>query len=325
MRALLALFLLLPGGVSATEAALFVEPETGAYTIGEIFEIRIFADTDGVEINAAEAELTFNPDAIEIQRVSTEGSILDAWPTQPTFSNQAGTLRFAGWTRVPYRGSRGLLATVQFKALRSRPSNAYLAAGAILAADGKGSNIITSMRSGLYTVEPREEGPLPELGEAAATEGEESYQAYIEESPPAPVFDPHPGVVEVGERIIVTGVAAPNAKIVFLFGEGDDAETTALTTDADGAFMFVSNMSARPGVYRLRAMMENQNGKMSEAARLTIIARSKGLAAVAAVGADVVGTLLPILFLLVLGGLGAGYLYHIHAIEKAKYGRIRER
>lgn len=322
-RILIAFALLLPGGVFAAEAALFVEPETGSYTIGEIFEIRVYADTDGAEVNAAEAELTFNPDAIEVQKVSTDGSILDAWPTQPTFSNQAGTLRFAGWTKMPYRGSRGLLVTVHFKALRSRPSNAYLAAGAILAADGKGSNIITSMRSGLYTVEPREEGAVPELGEATSTE--ESYEAYIEEAPPAPVFDPHPGFVPVGERIVVTGVAAPNTKIVFLFGEGDDAETTALTTDTDGAFMFVSNMGARPGVYRLRAMTENENGKMSEAARLTITVRSEGLASVAAVGADVVGTFLPILFLLVLGGLGAGYLYHIHAIEKAKYGRIREK
>ncbi len=323
MRVFLALVLLVPSGVFAAEAALFVEPETGAYTIGEIFEIRVYADTDDAEVNAAEAELTFNPDAIEIQKVSTDGSILDAWPTQPTFSNQTGTLRFAGWTKVPYRGSRGLLVTVEFKALRSRPSNAYLAAGAILAADGKGSNIITSMRSGLYTVQPREEGAVPELSDATSTE--EGYEAYIEEAPPAPIFDPHPGFVPVGERIVVTGVAAPNTKIVFLFGEGDEAETTALTTDGDGAFMFVSNMGARPGVYRLRAMTENQNGKMSEAARLTITVRSEGFASVAAVGADVVGTILPILFLLVLGGLGAGYLYHIHAIEKAKYGRIREK
>lgn len=321
-RFLILALLILPGSVSAAEAALFIEPETGAYTIGEIFEIRVYADTDGAEVNAAEAELTFNPDAIEIQKVSTDGSILDAWPTQPTFSNQTGTLRFAGWTKSPYRGSRGLLVTVQFKALRSRPSNAYLAAGAILAADGKGSNIITSMRSGLYTVSPREEGPVPELSEATSTE--EAYEAYIEDAPPAPVFDPHPGVVEVGERIIVTGVAAPSTKIIFLFGEGEEAETTALTTDQDGAFMFVSNMSARPGVYRLRAMTENQNGKMSEAARLTIIARSHGLASALAVSADVASTLLPILLLLVLGGLGAGYLYHIHSIEKAKHARLRE-
>lgn len=321
-RVLLVTLLLLPGGVFAAEAALFVEPETGAYTIGEIFEIRVYADTDGAEVNAAEAELTFNPDAIEVQRISTEGSILDAWPTEPTFSNQAGTVRFAGWTKSPYRGSRGLLVTIVFKALSSRPSNAYLAAGAILAADGKGSNIITSMRSGLYTVEPREEGARLEI---EATSTGEYYEAYIEEAPPAPVFDPHPGYVPVGERIVVTGVAAPNAKIVFLFGEGDDAETTALTTDADGAFMFVSNMSARPGVYRLRAMTENQNGKMSEAARLTITARSDGIASAAAVGADVIGTILPILFLLVFGGLGAGYLYHVHAIEKAKYARVREK
>lgn len=323
---LAAILLFLPQYSLAAEAALFVSPETGVYTIGEIFEVRVLADTDGEKINAAEAELTFNPDALEVQRISVDESILDSWPTAPTYSNQKGNIRFAGWTKTPYTGTHGTLVTIRFKALRSIASNAYLAAGAMLAADGRGSNIITSMRSGLYTIEPDKIVPTPEIAEAAATTTTTSQFEDVQEGlPSSPVFDEHSGTVEIGERIVITGMAQPNSKVLFFFGEGDDKDSSAVTSDSDGAFMFVSDQGAREGVYRLRAVTQDVDGRMSEAARITITARSGNLVAAAAVSADVAGALIPILLLLIIGGLGAGYLFHIHALEKMKQDRGRGR
>jgi hypothetical protein len=315
--------------VYAGEAALYVSPESGTYTIGELFEIEVFADTDGQRINAAEAELTFNPNAIEVQKISTDESILDSWPTVPTFSNQKGNIRFAGWTKTPYNGSRGLLVTIQFRALRSESSNAYLAAGAMLAADDRGSNIITSMRSGLYTIGPEHIVPEPLIddeGAATSSDPVEDLVADLTEGlPAAPVFDPHPGIVELGERIVVTGTAPPNSKVLFFFGEGDDTDSSAVTSDADGAFMFVSDLGAEEGVYRLRAVTQDADGRTSHASRLTITTRSGRLVAAAAVSADVAGALIPILTLLVIGGLGGGYLYHVHTLETMKRGGREKR
>src|SRR6185436_8437514 len=144
---------LLPGILFA-EAVLYVSPERGTYPVGQTFEMKVYADTGGSLVNAAEGELSFNTDALQVMNLSTEGSILQSWSTEPAYSNTDGTLHFAGWTKNNYSGVSGLLITVTFKAKRNMVGSARLAAGAILAADGQESNIISSMRSGLYTIMP---------------------------------------------------------------------------------------------------------------------------------------------------------------------------
>ena len=139
----------------AAEASLYVSPERGFYEVGDVFEIKVLADTGDESMNAAEAEITFDPNELSVEDVSTDGSVLSLWPTPPTFSNETGTIRFSGWTNKKYSGDSGLLATIFFRPLRVTLSSARLAAGAILAADGKSSNIIKNMRSGVYTIGPR--------------------------------------------------------------------------------------------------------------------------------------------------------------------------
>ena len=325
---LLAVPFLMPFVAIAAGGTLFVTPETGVYTIGEIFDIKVRADTGGEKINAAEAELTFNPDTLEVQKIITNDSILESWPTPPTFSNQKGTIRFSGWTKTNYVGSDGLLVTITFKALRTQTSNAYLAAGAILAADGKGSNIITSMKSGFYSVEPKHLGvePLPELSTASDTPATIDELTKVQTGPEAPVFSAHSLSIDAGERIIASGKATPDSKVLFFLARGNEPEKyTAITSESDGSFTFISEPTQAEGVYRLRAAVQDINGTISPSERMTITVRSKGIAASAAVGAEVASTLLPILTLLVVGGLGAGYLLHLHSIEKMKRSEKRRK
>jgi len=141
--------------VFAAQGVLYLSPESGIYAVGNTFTIKVFADSGDEEINAAEAELTFNPDELFVENISTEESILNLWTAPPSFSNETGIIEFAGGTQESFIGNDGLLLSITFRALKSITSNAFLAAGAILAADGKGSNIITSMKSGVYTLEPR--------------------------------------------------------------------------------------------------------------------------------------------------------------------------
>ncbi len=315
---------------SFADGTLYVSPETGVYTIGEIFDVKIMADTGGQNINAAEAELTFNPEGLEVQRISTKESILDSWPTPPIFSNEKGTLKFSGWTKNIYSGKDGILVTVTFKALRSVTSNAYLAAGAILAADGRGSNIITSMKSGLYSVAAQHEQTVPEMPslDATSTPREDTPAPILENVTSnlmPPTFYKDSDYMDAGERIVENGKAPPNSKVLFFLGYGVEAEKfSALTSDSEGAFTFISDQGARDGVYRLRAALQDADGKISQSARMTITARAHGLVAAAEVGADIASTLIPLLTLVVVGGLGAGYLFHLHSIERLKHTRIHK-
>jgi hypothetical protein len=218
MKVVLAFILFIatvPGNAYAG-GVLYVYPETGIYTIGEIFEIKVYADSGGQKINAAETELTFNPDALEVQKILTNDSILDSWPTPPTFSNQKGVVRFSGWAKVPYEGAAGLLVTIRFKALRNMTSNAYLAAGAILAADGSGSNIITSMKSGLYSVGPQHAEIPEDIMPTTTIVSQEPAIAKIAEAPvmpDTPAFEKTSMSMDAGDRIVVNGTAAPNTKV----------------------------------------------------------------------------------------------------------------
>src|SRR5262249_31361535 len=128
------------------DAILYVSPERGSYHIGETFEIQVLADSGGEPINAAEAELRFNTGGLAVVDVSSEGSILTSWIDEPHYDNTEGSVQFSGWTEKRYTGANGLLITITFRALRNMSSNARLLAGAILAADGMGSNIISDMR-----------------------------------------------------------------------------------------------------------------------------------------------------------------------------------
>ena len=247
------------------EATLYVSPEAGVYTIGEIFDIKVLADTGGQKINAAEAELTFNPGALEVQKIITEDSILESWPTPPSFSNEKGTMRFSGWTKNNFSGPSGLLVTIRFKALHNMSSNAYLAAGAILSADGQGSNIITSMKSGLYSVEPKHVDATQEPSDVAivgeqisGTTTDDALQlTHTGSSLEIPTFEKDSIVINVGERIVINGTGAPNSKILFFLSKGENSEKySAVTSDSDGSFTFIFTfkLPTLPEKYRAKSV-----------------------------------------------------------------------
>lgn len=298
------------------DAVLYVSPERGTYTIGQTFQVQVFADSGGSLINAAEGDLTFSTDALEVLGISTEGSILQSWSSAPEFSNEEGTVHFAGWTRNNFNGVSGLLITIKFKALRNMIGNARFAAGAILAADGRASNIISSMRSGVFTIEPQEQT-------AAAGEASAATSSAIHAKIPAPVFSDFPNTVSIGEYIIIKGNAEPNSTVdIFLARGNEHEEKTQVLSAADGSFTFVSDDKATEGVYHVHALIETEDGRIGLSSEtIDIYARETGMAATAIFGASLLFEILPFFALLVFGGLGIAYIYHRHQLAKMHYGR----
>ena len=158
--------LMLAKPTMAASASLYLSPSTGTYTVGNTFLVEIKLNSGGAAINAADGTLIFNPNNLEVRSISKEGSIFSLWVQEPTFSNSLGAIDFAGGKPSPgFTGAAGIICTVTFKARTSGNTNLTLAAGSILADDGKGTNILTNMGGGTYTLSARGITPVSPIEE----------------------------------------------------------------------------------------------------------------------------------------------------------------
>jgi len=150
---------------NAGSASLYLSPSSGNYTVNNTFSVVGNINTGGVSINAAQGTLVFSPDKLSVVGISKGGSVFSLWTTEPTYSNSLGTISFGGGIPSPgYSGSAGKIITITFKARVSGTASVNWSSGAVLANDGKGTNILTNMNGGKYdlkaVVSPAEAGTI---------------------------------------------------------------------------------------------------------------------------------------------------------------------
>lgn len=148
---------------SVLAATLAVSPGTGVYKTGATFTVTVAVNTTGTPVNAADGTLSFNPRELAVVSATRGASIFNLWTTEPTFSNTAGTVTFSGGVPTGYTGAFGNVMTVTFRALTSGTSRISLTGASVLAADGKGTNVLTNMSGGTYTLSAVESQPAPEV------------------------------------------------------------------------------------------------------------------------------------------------------------------
>ncbi len=148
-------------------ATLSVSPSTGVYTAGQTFSARVMVNTSGQSINAADGTLSFNPSELSVVGVS-KGSIFNLWTADPSYSNTAGTITFSGGNPTGYNGSAGTVMSITFRAKNSGTAKVSFSKGSVLAADGRGTNVLTSMGGGTFTIAAKEVVPEPETIEYIA-------------------------------------------------------------------------------------------------------------------------------------------------------------
>lgn len=148
--------LIAPSPVFAAGATLFLSPSSGSYTVGDSFTVSITINSGGgVGINAADGTLKFDPGMLSASTPSKTGSIFSLWTSNPVHSNTAGTVIFSGGNPGPYTGTSGKVLSVTFKALKEGTTKITFPSGSVLAADGKGTNVLSSKGEGNYTIKHR--------------------------------------------------------------------------------------------------------------------------------------------------------------------------
>lgn len=148
--------------IYANAATLSLTPSTGVYNSGATFTARVVVNSGGQSINAAEGTLKFNPNELTVVGVNRSGSIFNLWVAEPSYSNAAGTISFSGGLPAGYTGSAGTVMSVTFRAKGSGPARVTFSNGSVLANDGRGSNVLSGMNGGSYTLQAASATPEPE-------------------------------------------------------------------------------------------------------------------------------------------------------------------
>lgn len=191
------LFCNFPAKVSAAGASLYLTPSTGTFVIGGTFSVSVKVSTGGQVINAAEGAIQYDSSLLEAVSASRGGAVFNLWTTEPTISG--GAIRFGGGIPMPgYKGNGGHVMTVKFKAKAAGTAQVSFTSGAVLANDGKGTNILASMGSGSYTISPKVDAPKSEeptstkTSEAKTTKTQEEKEIEREYNKPIIKSSTHP-------------------------------------------------------------------------------------------------------------------------------------
>jgi len=138
----------------AASATIFLTPTASSYTVGKTFPVKIKVNTGGSSINAAQGKISFDSQRLSLVRISKSGSIFSLWTNEPEEKSE-GIIEFGGGVPNPgFIGSSGTIVTLTFRANEPGDTSVNFISGAVLANDGKGTNILSSLGGAKYSLNP---------------------------------------------------------------------------------------------------------------------------------------------------------------------------
>ncbi len=137
-------FIFSPGSIRA--ATLYFSPDTVNSAIGGDFTVDLKIDSQGASVNAAQAKINFQPSILKILSVDKSSSAFNFWLDGPTISNASGTLSFTAGTAQGVSGGALEVISLRFQALGSGTAQISINNAAITAADGSGTNVLSTVK-----------------------------------------------------------------------------------------------------------------------------------------------------------------------------------
>jgi len=142
--------------LKAAGASLSIFPQTGSFTVGSTFDVSIFVNTGGNNVNVVRVDLKFDPEKLQVLTPAKGISAVEEWIFPPSFSNTKGTIALQGG--FPGRGintSEGLITVIVFKAISTGKTEVhFLDSSKVLVGKEEGINILTSVNRGAYNIIP---------------------------------------------------------------------------------------------------------------------------------------------------------------------------
>ncbi|MCJ7804655.1 cohesin domain-containing protein [Patescibacteria group bacterium] len=133
----------------------FVIPTKGQYRLGEIFPMKIEIAGIKTPINAIQADLSFEPQKLEVVDISTQDSFANIF-IQKEINNEVGYTRLTGGLPAPgFFADRGVFGTVFFKGKSPGVVKIEFAPSSmVLANDGRGTNVLRELAAVSYLILP---------------------------------------------------------------------------------------------------------------------------------------------------------------------------
>lgn len=156
-------FILIGMPLLTRAATLSARPLTTTVVAGGVFTVSVDLNSQGKTINNAEAVISYPTDLVEVQSVSTGGSIFSLWVEPATFSNGSGTITFNGGAPNPgFSGASGHILSAKFKAKAAGTAQISISSAAIRENDGLGTNVLAGQSGGQISIsEQKETTPTP--------------------------------------------------------------------------------------------------------------------------------------------------------------------
>lgn len=138
---------------SAAQASLALSPKEGSYVVGNEFTVGVVLDTGGVSVNAVEGKIRYSSDDLVVVKLDKSNSPITSWTGEPDYTAEVGLITFGGIHADGIKGKGKTLFSITFRVVRSGETRVRIASGAaILSEGGAGTNILTDLRGGTYTL-----------------------------------------------------------------------------------------------------------------------------------------------------------------------------
>src|SRR4030042_3001878 len=141
----------------------FVIPPKGQYRLGEIFPMKIEIAGIKTPINAIQADLSFEPQKLEVVDISTQDSFANIF-IQKEINNEVGYARLTGGLPAPgFFADKGVFGTVFFKGKSPGVVKIEFAPSSmVLANDGRGTDVLRELAAVSYLILPEKISPEEE-------------------------------------------------------------------------------------------------------------------------------------------------------------------
>lgn len=126
-------------------AKLYISPQSGTQALNKTFTVDVKIDSQGDGINAAQSQITFPQNLLEVKSVDKTGSVFNFWPEEPKFSNESGTVGFIGGTVNGVSGASLQVLKITFNTKSAGEAQISLDDSAVTVDDGTGTNILTDI------------------------------------------------------------------------------------------------------------------------------------------------------------------------------------
>ena len=120
----------------------------GTYTISDTVKVNLVVSSPDQAMNTVGGNIIFDPKKLQLISVTTSGSIVNLWVTDPSGASVTatnGTISFMGGVTAPgFMGNQGQVLSVSFKVIGSGQTSIGVTDPQVLANDGLGTDLLST-------------------------------------------------------------------------------------------------------------------------------------------------------------------------------------